>query len=147
MIAATLYWTCRLCANWTTGLCVPRKLFSAPVRFTLRACCDNDRNQKLLLQNSRANTTRLFKTSDSHVTGTLCIIDSWPLQLSNSEFDANNLQLEIAENGFLHDTGQAINNISRITNLGIKFLIDDVGTGYSSANRTVKTRWFYCDNR
>ncbi len=45
-----------------------------------------------------------------------------------------NLQVEITENSFLEDPGEAARKINKLKDIGIRIAIDDFGTGFSSVN-------------
>lgn len=57
------------------------------------------------------------------------IIDTIHRVLIATEFDANNLELEITETGILDE--KAIPMIKEFTKMGIRIAVDDFGTGYS----------------
>lgn len=60
--------------------------------------------------------------------------------LSFSEADPHWLELEITESFAMHDFNTVKNLIQRISNLGIRFSIDDFGTGFSSLSYLEKLK-------
>lgn len=59
-------------------------------------------------------------------------VDQVMTLLSKHGLDGNNLELEITENSLMYNVNNAIEVLTKLTNLGIVITIDDFGTGYSS---------------
>jgi diguanylate cyclase (GGDEF)-like protein len=63
------------------------------------------------------------------------LFDSIHHTLEETEIEANMLELEITERVVLDKAGPAAENIERLRRLGVRFTIDDFGTGQSSLSR------------
>ena len=60
------------------------------------------------------------------------IVDSVAALLSEHEFEAGRLELEITEGVFLADSDATDGTFARLKSLGVRLALDDFGTGYSS---------------
>ena len=52
--------------------------------------------------------------------------------LAESGLDPQNLELDVTENAIMDDMGASIRNMRRLTDLGVRFSVDDFGIGSSS---------------
>jgi diguanylate cyclase (GGDEF)-like protein len=52
--------------------------------------------------------------------------------LGKSGLDASRLVIELTESALMHDDAQALSNLKRLRDLGVRIALDDFGTGYSS---------------
>ncbi|KJU82661.1 response regulator receiver modulated diguanylate cyclase/phosphodiesterase with PAS/PAC sensor(s) [Candidatus Magnetobacterium bavaricum] len=59
-------------------------------------------------------------------------IDALERVLEETNLTGECLELELTENVFLNDSGVVLNNLRRLSKMGIYLSIDDFGTGYSS---------------
>lgn len=60
------------------------------------------------------------------------IVDTVAAMLSEHEFEAHRLELEITEGVFLADSDATDGTFARLKSLGVRLALDDFGTGYSS---------------
>ncbi|MDQ3752738.1 MAG: EAL domain-containing protein [Actinomycetota bacterium] len=60
------------------------------------------------------------------------LVDDVAAALLDSRLSPESLFLEITESVLMHDTQEAIVNLTRLKELGVRIAIDDFGTGYSS---------------
>ena len=62
------------------------------------------------------------------------LIDTLQEVLDQNQLDASEILLEITESAYTQDTGQIIETVSRLQEMGFRIEMDDFGTGYSSLN-------------
>jgi diguanylate cyclase (GGDEF)-like protein len=60
------------------------------------------------------------------------IVDIVAAALRESRLDPGRLELEITEGLVMRDTGDVLNTMRKLRNLGVRLALDDFGTGYSS---------------
>jgi len=60
------------------------------------------------------------------------IVDIVGAALRESRLDPGRLELEITEGLVMRDTGDVLNTMRKLRNLGVRLALDDFGTGYSS---------------